>query len=125
MRNPLLERFADRTRKLTHMERRPARNINCPRSLHKVRQIKRRFKRQHVRRSKLHAKATGFTALEDDRYTSFCHESPQLRSCSHSGVSSAEDVDYPWEDLCKGVMGVTHYREAKHDLDTLNWILTS
>ena len=29
-------------------------------------------------RTKLHAKATGFAALNDDRNTSFCHENPQL-----------------------------------------------
>jgi hypothetical protein len=34
--------------------------------------------RQHMRGTKLDAKATGFAALDDDRNTSFCHENPQL-----------------------------------------------
>jgi len=29
--------------------------------------------RQHVRRTKLHAEAAGFTALDDNGNTSFCH----------------------------------------------------
>ena len=34
--------------------------------------------RQHVRGTELHAKATGFAALDHNRNTSFCHESPQF-----------------------------------------------
>jgi hypothetical protein len=48
-------------------------------------------KLQHVRRTKLHAKATSFAALNDDRNTSFCHENPQL-GVTTSGVSTAENV---------------------------------
>jgi hypothetical protein len=36
--------------------------------------------REHVRRAKLHAEATGLAALHDDRNPSFCHEIPQPRS---------------------------------------------
>jgi len=35
-------------------------------------------KLQHVRRTKLNAKPTGFTPLNDDRNTPFCHEIPHL-----------------------------------------------
>jgi hypothetical protein len=48
-------------------------------------------KLQHMRRTKLHAKPTGFTPLNDDRNASFCHENPQL-GVTTSGVSTAENV---------------------------------
>jgi hypothetical protein len=48
-------------------------------------------KLQHVRRTKLHAKPTGLTPLNDDRNTSFCHEIPQL-GVTITPVFTAEDV---------------------------------
>jgi hypothetical protein len=45
-----------------------------------------------VRRTKLHAKPTGFAPLNDDRNTSFCHEIPHLGVTITPGISTAEDV---------------------------------
>jgi hypothetical protein len=42
-----------------------------------------------VRGTKLHAEAAGLAALDDDRNTSFCHESPQFVLPRNS---TAEDV---------------------------------
>jgi len=35
--------------------------------------------REHVGRTKLHAEATGFTALNDDGNTAFCHGNSTLK----------------------------------------------
>jgi hypothetical protein len=48
--------------------------------------------REHMRRTKLHAKPTGLATLHDDRNASFCHEIPQLKSDDHSGNSIKQDL---------------------------------
>src|SRR6266567_3499611 len=53
--------------------------------------IKSGRERQNVRGTKLHAKTTGFAALNDDRNTSFCHKIPEPRS-DPPGYSTAQDV---------------------------------
>ncbi len=70
--------------------------------------------RQHVRGTELHAKATGFAALNDDRNTSFCHESTPARNNHHSDFNCG-GCDYAWEEWRDGVMAVTLRREAKHE----------
>src|ERR1700686_549058 len=54
-------------------------------------------KRQHVRGAKLHAKAAGLAALNDDRNTSLCHEIPQLKSDNHSRNSIKQDGIMLWK----------------------------
>ena len=70
--------------------------------------------RQNMRRTKLHAKATGFTsAFYDNRNTSFCHERPQvgvtITPMFHCGGCDLDSV-------CEAVVVVTEYREGKHQL---------
>jgi hypothetical protein len=52
-------------------------------------------KLQHVRRTKLNAKPTGFTPLNDDRNTPFCHEIPHLGVTITPVFSTTKDVIMP------------------------------
>ena len=62
--------------------------------------------RKHFGRTEFHAKAAGFAALDDDRYTSFCHRIPPRQRVlgtpktlgdyglrlSHAGVMQVTDA---------------------------------
>jgi hypothetical protein len=73
-----------------------------------------RRERQYVRGTEFHAKATCFAALDDDRNTSFCHESPQTGAATAPKINRG-GCDYAWKERAGGVMVVTEYREAEHE----------
>jgi len=66
-----------------------------------------------MRGTELHAKATSFAALHDDRNTSLCHESPQPGATITPMFNCAE-CDYEGDYHHQSVMGVTECREEKH-----------
>jgi hypothetical protein len=69
--------------------------------------------RQNMRGTELHAKATGFTTLHDDRNTSFSHESPQP-GVTITPMFNCAGCDYEGEHDRQSVMAVTDCREGKH-----------
>jgi hypothetical protein len=67
-----------------------------------------------MRRTELHAKATGFAALDDDRNTSFCHEIPQI-GAAITPKFNCGGCDYGGKKPAEGVMVVTQSGEGEHD----------
>jgi len=62
--------------------------------------------REHVRGTKLHAKATGLAALDDDGNASFCHESTPAKS-NVTPMFNCGGCDYAGKGCWDGVMVIT------------------